>query len=234
MSLPEMIVIGPAHVFNACLVCNLTKDLINVVFPDPRGPQTTITVGATPLSLRIVAATSFRWDRSAFRCKERLLLPRFATPKARVLCFPLCWPPARKRSAAFLVVWAKPSFRGLCLALLWSAMILYCSDAVCVMDASGSAATRPSRCDALFEPCDARSTRCVTRRAVARSAGDSDALCSAVLRPAMKLLQRSDAPAAALFERWLACSDAGKCREPISPVSVALGLAPPIDVASGM
>ena len=35
--------------------------------------------------------------------------------------------------------------------------------------------------------------------------------CSAVLQ-AMKLLQRAAMPAAALFERWLACSDAGTLR----------------------
>ena len=185
--------IGPAHVFNECLVCNLTKDLISVVFPEPRGPHTTITVGATPASRLMVAATSFRWDRSAFRCKERLDLPKLATPKARVLCLPLCWPPCRKRSAAFFVDCANPSFRGLWRALDWSAMIFYCSDAVCAMDASGSAATRPSRCDALSEPCDARSTRCVTRRAAARDAAMRSP--RSAVHPAMKLLQRSDAPA---------------------------------------
>ena len=117
-------------------MCNLTKDLMSVVFPDPRGPHTTITVGATPASRLMVAATSFRWDRSAFLCKERFDRPRFATPKARVLCLPLCWPPARKRSAAFFVDCANPSFRGLWRALDWSAMILCRVDGVQLREAT--------------------------------------------------------------------------------------------------
>ena len=123
LSFPLIMVMGPAHVFNACLVCSFTKRFDECGFSRSRGPHTTITVGATPESLRIVAATSFRWDRSAFRCKLRLLLPRFATPKARVLCFPLllaALPEAVRRPSRGL---GQTVFPRLCLALLWSAMI---------------------------------------------------------------------------------------------------------------
>ena len=139
LSLPEMMVMGPSHVFKECLVCSLTRDLISVVLPEPLGPTTTITVGATPLSRLTAALTSLRWDRSALRCTLRFDRPKFATPNARVLCFPLCWPVVWKRSLAFLVVWARPSFRG-----LWRALLCVAS----AMMAAGLSACRLQRVSA--------------------------------------------------------------------------------------